>query len=188
MEIPLYILEGEEVDTIGIVEQPAIERGFMAFSAQKQIQVFSEERQLLAGFFMIADLPIPRINPENGEKFYVAFPKKSIFRIVERLKSKGQSIKFNFNHNNGQPIEAYVVSDFIIDSQIGISTPKGFQDAPDGSWFGVVKVPNKSDFEFLKKNTTGFSVEGTFSDVKEIQEEEIIIEKLIDKINKYEQN
>jgi hypothetical protein len=50
----------------------------------------------------------------------------------------------------------------------------------------VVKVPNKQDFEYLKKNTTGFSIEGSFSDVKEIEEEEIIIEKLIEKIQQYE--
>jgi hypothetical protein len=186
MEFPLYILEGEEVDTIGIVEQPAIEREFMAFSKQPMVQVFSEQRQLLAGFFMLADLPIPRINPETGDKFYVAFPKRSIFNIVEKLKVNNQNIKFNLNHDNGTKIEAYVISDFIIDSQIGITTPKGFKDAPDGSWFGVVKVPNKDDFEYLKTHTTGFSIEGSFSDVKEIEEEEIIIEKLIEKIQQYE--
>jgi hypothetical protein len=186
MEFPLYILEGEDVDTIGIVEQPAIEREFMAFSKQPKVQVFSEQRQLLAGFAMIADLPIPRINPETGEKFYVSFPKRSIFNIVEKLKANNKTIKFNLNHDSGKKIEAFLFMDFIIDSQIGITTPKGFKEATDGSWFIVPKIPNNEDFEYVKNNMRGFSIEGSFTDVKEIDEEEIIIEKLIEKIQQYE--
>ena len=41
--------------------------------------------------------------------------------------------------------------------------PKGFEDLPDGSWFGSYKVDNEAVWNDIKAGTfKGFSVEGMF--------------------------
>jgi hypothetical protein len=193
MEYPIYILdvEGDDrliVDAIGMVQNPAIEREWMAFSKQQQLfNVVSEEKMILAGPLMVADLPIERLDGA-GNKFYVTFPAKTILKIVQKIKKRGLKLSLNFDHNPMNTVEsAYLLNDFIISEKMGIKTPTGFGKLSDGSWFGVVQFENKEDFEAAKLRS-GFSVEGYFNEMYLKDEEELIIEKLRQKINQYEES
>ena len=186
MQYPLYILDIDDneelsgVDAVGMVEMPAIEKQWMAFSKSKvkhQFDVVDDSRQLLGGAFMIPDLPIPR-SDEKGNLYYVSFPAKVIAKIVEKIKSNNTKLSFNFNHNPKEGVDAFVYNDFIIDSKLGILTPSWHSTLPDGTWFGYVKVKDKEAFEFAKAHLTGFSIEGMFSEIKLKDDEDIIIEKL----------
>jgi hypothetical protein len=133
----------------------------MAFSKQPmpyKFQVANESKQILAGPLMVADLPMERVD-KNGNKFYVTFPAKVIFKIVKKIRKQHIKLKFNLDHNPNNVVnDAYLVNDFIVSQQMGITTPVGFDTLTDGSWFGFVHIEDKAKFEEVKNTRTGFSV------------------------------
>ena len=197
MELPLYILdinEDEQDETavfaVGLVNQPAIERNWMAFMSHEKesvkFSVFDEEQRILAGFLMVADQPIYR-RDEDGTEYYVAFNANSIEKIVNKLSKSGKSLSFNFDHSENKTESAYLMQHFMINSKLGINTPIGFDKAPDGSWFGFVKVPDEKEWEEAKKRK-GFSVEGYFTDTKILDAEQSTLENIKNKLIKNEMN
>jgi len=205
MELPLYILdinEDEQDETavfaVGLVNQPAIERNWMAFMSHEKesvinsaiqsikFSVFDEEQRILAGFLMLADKKIFR-RDDDGSEYNVIFPPESIYKIVNKLSKSGKSLSFNFDHSEQKTESAYLMQHFLINSKMGINTPDGFDKAPDGSWFGFVKVPDEKEWEEAKKRK-GFSVEGYFTDTKILDAEQSTIESLKNKLIKNEMN
>lgn len=178
-KLPLYVLDIDEnlddetsVFAVGLVFQPAIERNWHTFSEDEKpidykFSVVDEEKRILGGFLMCSEQPIYR-RDEDGTEYYVKFTAESIARIVNKLAKSGKPLSFNLNHNDNQPVKgAYLVSHFIVDSKLGIKTPDGFTPAPDGSWFGYVKIEDDGVWEMAKKGEIrGFSVEGYFNDKK----------------------
>ena len=182
MDKPLYVLDIDEneeiigVDAVGLVEQPAIDRAWMAFSKTKStFEVVDDVKQILAGALMVADLPIYRRDEATGKEYYVTFPPKTIFKIVERLKKTNLKLKFNLDHNPNNEVQAFLMNDFIIDTKMGVGTPQGHKELPNGSWFGFVKIADRKQFDDIKSGKTGFSVEGYFNEIKigDIEEEMI---------------
>ncbi len=195
MKLPLYVLDIDEsledetsVFAVGLVLQPAIERNWQTFSAQEPIiehkfTVVDEEKRILGGFLMAAEQPIYR-RDEDGTEYYVKFTAESIARIVNKLAKSGKPLSFNLNHDDNLPVKgAYLLSHFIIDSKLGIKTPDGFTPAPDGSWFGYVKIEDDAVWDMAKKgDIKGFSVEGYFNDKKVDEAEQNEYEELKNKI------
>ncbi len=191
MSLPLYALDIDEslegdgfVFAVGLVDQPAIERNWMAFAAQKQkFTVFNEEQRILAGPLMAADQPIYRRDPD-GREYYVSFPAKSIAKIVSKYSKSGKTLSFNLDHNDAAPVKScYLQQHFIINPDLGINTPKGFAELPAGSWFGFVKVDDPAEWEEAKKRG-GFSVEGYFDEIKIAEADQQVYENLKNQLNK----
>jgi hypothetical protein len=64
-----------------------------------------------------------------------------------------------------------------------MKTPDGFTPAPDGSWFGYVKIEDDAVWDMAKKgDIKGFSVEGYFNDKKVDEAEQNEYEELKNKI------
>ena len=84
-----------EVNFIGLVDRPAIERNFNAFKSNEQKAHFTlnEEKRIISGPAMIADMPLYRKDEQLGE-YYVVFDKIAIRCIVEKFSSKGYMKKF----------------------------------------------------------------------------------------------
>jgi hypothetical protein len=195
MKLPLYVLDIDEnledetsVFAVGLVLQPAIERNWHTFSAEEpaiehKFTVVDEEKKILGGFLMIAEQPIYR-KDEDGTEYYVKFTAESIARIVNKLAKSGKPLSFNLNHDDNLPVKgAYLLSHFIIDSKLGMKTPDGFTPAPDGSWFGYVKIEDDAVWEMAKTGEIrGFSVEGYFNDKKVDEAEQKEYEDIKNKI------
>ena len=132
---------------------------------------------------MVAEQPIYR-RDEDGTEYYVKFTAESIARIVNKLAKSGKPLSFNLNHDDNQPVKgAYLLSHFIIDSKLGMKTPDNFTPAPDGSWFGYVKIDDESVWQKAKDgDIRGFSVEGYFNDIKVDEAEQTEYEELKNKI------
>lgn len=171
MELPIYKAEIDinplsdlEVNFIGLVDRPAIERNFQAFKNMKAQFILNEEKRIISGPAMIADMPIYRRDEELGE-YYVVFDKTAIRCIVEKFSAKGYMKNFNLFHNDqAQVTDVTIFNSFISDSELGISPLKGFDDISDGSWFISAKVNNDYVWNQVKEGTIkGFSVEGIFS-------------------------
>ena len=169
----LELPAGDQLEfQIALVEEPAIESNFMAFSKEARFQfkeIDKTERKLM-GYFMIADLEILRVDDKRGA-FKVKFPKKSIDQIVENFSFNGLNKNMNENHQTGKLADGvYVLNHWQMDSAQGIKAPDGFKTEADGSWFGVVKCDNDEIYQKALDGTfKGFSIESKF------------IEKAIDK-------
>lgn len=193
MELLELIIDEEDesgVDYIALVDQPAVEKLWLAFNKQKEIdlkfKIQDADKRIVSGFFMIADLPIMRAN-ENGEKFYVVFKKDTINKIVNKFFKQGYSNNINIMHDKSNEANGvYVIESLIIDKERGINTPKGFDEVPDGSWWGSMRVENDEVWQQIKDGVfNGFSVEGLFSQDNPRDIKEKIITKIRDVVKNY---
>jgi hypothetical protein len=155
-----------EVDFIGLVDRPAIEKNFQFFNENKEKirLVFDEEKRIISGPAMIADLPIYRNDNQLGE-YYVVFDKQAIQTIVEKFSAKGYLQNFNLFHDQQQQVsDVTIFNSFISNKELGIPPMAGFEDVNDGSWFISAKVNNEEVWQRVKAGEIkGFSVEGFFN-------------------------
>lgn len=152
------------VDYVALVDDPAIERNFIAFANQIRFKAADNERRIVTGALMIADLPIYRQSAKMGE-YYVVFDKQTIEQIVQKFFKKGFSNNVNEMHQPQLTVDGmYMFESFIVDSSRGILAPKGFTGISEGSWIGSYKVENEDIWQnFIKTGEyKAFSVEGMF--------------------------
>jgi hypothetical protein len=191
MDLPIYRLEisddlenESEVNFVALVDKPAIERNFLKFKeARNNFAIQNEDRRIVSGALMLADTPIYR-NDQQGE-YYVIFTKETIERIVQKFFKKGYQSNVNLMHNENMALEGVTLYEsFIADSDRGISALKGFEDAPQGSWFGSFIVDNDEVWSKIKSGEfKGFSVEGLFSYTKEnkqVNQDEVMWGKIVE--------
>jgi hypothetical protein len=151
-----------QVDFIALVDLPAIERNFLAFN-NKQSFAVNDEKRIISGPAMLADMPIYRRDDEHGE-YYVTFSKETIYKIAQKFFQNDYHKNFNNQHQGGTLQDITVFESFIVDSSRGIAPMKGFEDVKDGSWFISAKVTNDEVWAKVKSGEfKGFSVEGMFA-------------------------
>lgn len=163
-EIPLYELKINEnedsfVSAIALVENPAIEENFLAFSKQIQFAL-NDDQQILYGAAMIPNQIIFR-RDEEGQEFNVFFSADTIKQIESVYFKKGFQNNINIEHTN-TTADSYIFESFLVDKENGIA-PKQFSDLPDGSWIIKAKVEDPAIWKEIKEGKRkGFSVEGIF--------------------------
>lgn len=190
MNLPVYklqIVDDEqsevEVDFVALVDRPAIEKSFLAFR-DKQLFSADDEQRIISGPAMLADTPIFR-SDATGD-YYVVFEKDTIKMIVQKFFRKGYQGNVNAMHDPALQLSGvWMFESFISDEKRGIQPMKGFEDAPDGSWFVSYKVDNDEAWALIKNGTfKGFSVEGIFNYIKkEVSQEEMKMQEIINIIN-----
>lgn len=166
------------VDFVSLVDDPAIKQNWMAFNAHKQLfQVTDEEKRIVTGPLMIADLPIYRKsdNPDMPE-YYAVFDSETIYKIVQKFFKEKKNTSVNIMHQpDGRVENVYMYESFIINTDRGINTPKGFDVVANGSWFGSFKIDNEDVWSEVKNGTfKGFSVEGFFEQTTQSSEEKMM--------------
>jgi len=189
--LELIINEEDEdsgVEFISLVDQPATEKLWLKFNKQQPLnfkfKIQDEEKRIVSGYFMVADLPIPRLNDLN-EKFFVVFKKDTINKIVNKFFKQGYSNKINLMHDQLTD-GVYVIESLIIDNERGSVAPKEFEKVPNGSWWGSMRVENDEVWQLVKDGQLrGFSVEGLFGQDKSRNIQEKIIHKIRDVIANY---
>lgn len=162
-----------EVNYVSLVEDPAIQRDFMAFSEQKPFKFETDEaRRIVTGPAMLANIPIYR-RDKKGNEFYVVFDADTIEKIAVKFFQKGYQRNINLMHEQDTDVEGGVIFEsWIVDSERGILPMKGYEDAENGSWFVSMKIENEEVWDqVMKGEFKGFSVEGIFT-MKSIDETE----------------
>ncbi len=195
MELPIYELriqpevEGiTQVDYVALVDLPAIEKDFIAFGKDRTLfEITNEEQRIISGPLMIADKPMFRSNNEIGDH-YVMFKAPTIKDIAIKFAKKGFQKNVNEMHDPAkQLVGVTLFESFITDTKRGIQPMKGFEDAPEGSWFGSMYVENEATWQDVKAGKfKGFSVEGLFIyDKPKPTEEQILsqLQKIFDQIS-----
>jgi hypothetical protein len=140
-----------------------------------------KEKRIISGAAMIPNIPILR-KAKDGSFYNVFFKAETIEKIVEKFFRQDYGKNFNKNHTSEMAEGVYLIESFIINSERGIGTPKGYDKVPDGTWWISCKVDNAQIWnEFIKTGEfNGFSVEGFFKQNK--TEDEQLIEALMELI------
>lgn len=152
------------VDFISFVTEPAIEKNFVAFNKGKVIEKkykFNKEKQYVSGPFMIPDMPIYRFDAEIGE-YYVTFSKETIEHIVKKFMAQQRTLAFNYQHEENSQIEnAIMIENWFVGKNDKVKD-LGYNDLPEGTWFGTVFVNNEKFWNENVKtgDVKGFSIEG----------------------------
>jgi hypothetical protein len=180
MKLPVYKLDINEfdeetgIDFVSLVENAAIQKDFLAFSETPiKFAIQDEEKRIVTGAAMIADLPIYRRDDIRGE-YYVVFDKESIFKIAKKWARSNQYNSVNAHHKTPIMNGVSLFESYIIDRQRGVMPPIGFEEVADGSWFVSYLIDNDDVWAKVKSGEfKGFSVEGVF-DFPEDKEEQLI--------------
>ena len=183
MELPIIELTLEDleqgIDATALVENPAIQRNWMTFSKNKDFsfKTHNEDKRILAGALMVADFPMYR--NMNGKEFFVKFSAETILQLADRMVLNNKLTAFNFEHDSKKELaDMHIQQFFIINTELGMDTPKGFDELPNGSLFAFVKVNNEQVWnDYVKTGIVkGFSIEGNFATKEEFSEQTFLNE------------
>ncbi len=163
------VCDSTETNFISMVETPAIDIDYIAFSKDsvKKAHTFKVQdtgKRMLVGPLMVADLPIYRRNPNTGEEYYVVFDSEAIENAVKNFSKKGYNSNINIEHDV-QVENAYLMESWIVtDPKKDKSAAFGFKNITKGSWMGIVYCPNDEVWNTYIKSgqLKGFSVEGIY--------------------------
>lgn len=167
MKLPIYELhikdEGSQVEFVALVDKPAIEKDFMVFSGFQKFDIVNEEQRIISGPLMVAEQLIYRNMPGIGEH-YVKFSATTIRDIAIKFARKGFQNNVNLMHSEDLQVKGVTLFEsFISDTKRGIKPMKGYEDLPEGSWFGSMFVEDDITWQIVKEGKArGFSVEGVF--------------------------
>ena len=156
---------------------------------KKKFAIQSEEERIVTGPLMLADTPIFRV--DSFGEYYVYFTADTIKQIAQKFFKKGYQSNVNLMHDGEQKVDGVTMFEsWIVDKKRGIQPMAGFEDVPDGSWFGSFKVENDEVWNDIKAGKfKGFSVEGVFNYVRQNDEQEAAekMRKVVDILNQYRQ-
>jgi hypothetical protein len=188
-DLPIYELtiseadEGNfEVDYIALVDRPAIQRNFQAFRDQIDVMLAVQDKaqRIVSGALMIPDRLILR-RDDKGE-YFIKFTAETIKQIAIRFAKQGYQKNVNLQHDKDQRIEAVLFESWVKDSQRGIGGMIGYEDLPDGTWFGSMKITDDAGWNKVEAGEVkGFSVEGIFQyERAEKTKEDEIMSRIVD--------
>jgi hypothetical protein len=172
MDLPMYELKIDDsadsnlaMSAIALVQSPAVQKNFLAFSEQVKELKFSAvdlERGIISGLLISANKPIYR-NDKLGE-YYVTISPEESYKFVQKFFKEGYNQKFNLNHDDNAQAEGVTLFEcFISDSTRGIAPMKGFEDEQDGSVFISCKIDNEAiKKQIIDGTIKGFSMQGDF--------------------------
>ena len=170
MEYPVYYLELEDgqmkygLQDIALVDDPAIKSMFVKFSNEEQLFKFAvqnDEQRIITGAVMIPDKLIYR--EENNKPFYVVATKDTIFEAAQKWgkENRNNNIKLTHDAKDTTP-DVFMFESFVTDEN-RVSSVKGFESLPLGTWFITCKVLSEQVWNDIKSGVfNGFSLEALF--------------------------
>lgn len=166
--LPCYRATVDESEDTGmfvvsLVENPAIEKSFMAFSEQKQIKlsVVSEEKQMVFGPVAVAGMPIYR-RDSDGYEYYIMYDAQTIHKMTEKYFAHGFQNNVDVEHNFELQEGVILTQAFFKNVEQGVN-PVGYEDLPDDTLFFQFHITDSELWEKVKAGeVTGFSLAGTF--------------------------
>ena len=144
--------------------------GNSAFS-KLQFNFADEEQKVVVGPAMLPNISIPRKDEETGDIYYVKFSEETIKEIAMKYMKEARTNETNTDHEVNKAgayiFESWIVEDPKTDKA---NTVYGY-DVPKGTWMVKMKVDDKETWRRIKNGSLrGFSVEGSFSDMEEIED------------------
>lgn len=153
----------------GYVKRPERNLTPLAGHSAFQLNFADEEQKVVVGPAMLPNISILR-KDEDGEPYYVKFTEETIAEIARKYMKEARTNDVNTDHevnNAGSYVfETWIVEDPKTDKA---NTVYGY-NVPKGTWMVKMKVDNPETWRRIKAGELkGLSVEGSFSDLEEIQ-------------------
>ena len=178
--IELYIDEqniSDGVDAISFVESPAIEENFVALSKHEVLfKSIDDEKKIIVGLALVPDKKIYRKNKDK--EFNIFFSqdtvKKASHLYLKKLKSNNTTLEHEMDIEGVSVVESWIVEDPKNDKSnlYGLNAVKG-------AWAVIMAVDNDEVWKDVKEGKyLGLSIEGIFSDKKEVDEAEELLKEL----------
>ena len=195
--IPVFnaIISDEETGMfkISLVDEPAVMSNFLAFDkARKPVMyaIANEDKRIVRGVVMRADVPIYRYDESFGE-YYIIYKADTIRQMAEKYLLESRQNDVNLMHEDGSDVDGVqMVQYFIKDTDAGVN-PTGFEEIADGSLFAEFHIVNDDVWNQVKDGTfKGYSLEGVFDLVPEQDGKKVesIVDSLEGKFNKLFKN
>jgi len=171
MKIVELILDEENdhagIDAISIVENPAIERDFVALKSHEvKFAEVDREKKILIGPLLTPNKPIYRRSGE--EEYYIYFSRETVLKASQMYLKNGNQKNSTLEH--AEKIQGLtLVESWIVEDKKKDKSALYDMDVPLGTWMGTVKVDNDQIWEDYVKTgkVKGFSIEGYFADKAE---------------------
>ena len=160
-----------DIYAVSLVEDEAVESGFIALSKQKQpmdFKIHNEEKRMLYGVALRANFPIYRRYGED--EFYLTFDANAIERLVNKFMSNYGQKSFTIDHM--EPAEGIVITEswLVKDTENDKSNALGLENVSEGSWIIGCKINNDEIWQSIREGRWhGFSIE-SWIDMEEIEE------------------
>jgi hypothetical protein len=159
------VVDAEEdgVFANSFVEEPAIERDFVFFNKQKEIQfqAIDNEKRLVAGPLLIPNKKIIRMDEQMG-MYNVFFKPETIELIARKFMKNGYNGEVTVEHDR-KVKDVYLTESWLIEQSSKDKSNLYGYTLPKGTWFGIYKVDNPKVWEEVKAGKyKGFSIEGIF--------------------------
>ena len=142
--IPVFAVNVESEDctitTISLVDEPAMELQMQMFDKKETVKfsLQDEVKHNIVSCIVRTDFPILRLTQE-GNPYYIVFNRETSEILCQRLMRDGFQQNISLDHS-GKLIDGIQLQEvFIKDSARGIS-PIGFEEAAEGSLFGVYHI------------------------------------------------
>ena len=170
-----------DIYAVSLVEDEAVESGFIALSKQKQpmnFKIHNEEKRMLYGVALRSDFPIYRCYGQD--EFYLTFDANAIERLVNKFMSNYGQKSFTIDHM--EPADGIVITEswLVKDTENDKSNALGLENVSEGSWIIGCKINNDEIWQSIKEGRWhGFSIE-SWIDMEEIEEFKKIKNKKIE--------
>ena len=172
-----------DIYAVSLVEDEAVESGFIALSKQKQpmnFKIHNEEKRMLYGVALRANFPIYRCYGQD--EFYLTFDANAIERLVNKFMSNYGQKSFTIDHM--EPADGIVITEswLVKDTENDKSNALGVENVSEGSWIIGCKINNDEIWQSIKEGRWhGFSIE-SWIDMEEIEEFKKINKKIENKM------
>jgi hypothetical protein len=195
MEIIELLIDETKLETginaVSVVESPAIEENFVALNKHEvELKEVDTEKRILMGAALVPNKQIYR--RVKDKEFYIFFSEDTVRKASELFLMRSNQNNATLEHEKKMLEGMSVVESWIIEDEKTDKSRLYNFNLPKGTWMISMKVNNDEIWNKVKAgDVKGFSIEGYFVDKYEMSlqtEEEIMIEKLIDLINKHEQS
>lgn len=179
--------DGDGVFANSFVEEPAIERDFVFFNKQKEVQfqAIDTEKRLVAGPLLIPNKKIIRMDEQMG-MYNVFFKPETIETIARKFMKNKYNGEVTIEHDkkvNG----VYLTESWIIEQSSKDKSNLFGYTLPKGTWFGIYKVDNDQVWEDVKMGKyKGFSIEGLFEHKASTMKSSQLFTKDINDLNENE--
>lgn len=167
MELPLKEIifedgmDGFGVFAISAVDKPAIKQNYVYFSEQQQVMfALQEEQRIVFAPALIPDQKIYR-NVE-GEEFNLTVSRDTIQKIAIDFAKNNRMNNVNIEHQN-ELISGVTMFQSLVTDEHTVTSVKGFEDLPIGTWFIGAKVNNDEIWNGIKEGKyNGWSIHAMF--------------------------
>ena len=149
---------GLMVDFVAVVENPAMQKKFLALSKQEvRLKSVNEEKRELVGVVLEPNKPIYRNN--GTEEYEIIFSEESVKKILLGFQKNGYQNNSNIGHEKILTLDGVTFyENWIVEDEKNDKSNFFGLDAKKGSWVTKMKVDDDTLWnEFIKTGAlTGF--------------------------------